>query len=105
MIKQRGKDSAEASVGTVAGKTSFLHRVPHGNSTICNPLAPLRAETGCFTVHDGGAVGERTDRSQEQERAKPRDQPVDALRVDRDRREPSSPARKTSLRAIAERVL
>ena len=30
-------------------------------------------------VHDGGAVGERTDRGQEQERTKSRDQPVDAL--------------------------
>src|ERR1019366_4982441 len=38
------------------------------------------------TVHDGSAVGERTDGSQEQERTEPRDQPVDALRVDRDRR-------------------
>src|SRR5258708_5663006 len=38
-------------------------------------------------LHDRGAVGERTDRSQEQERTESRNEPLDALRPDRDRRD------------------
>jgi hypothetical protein len=42
-------------------------------------LTPTPSEKA-RTVHDCSAVGERTDRGQEQERVNPRDQPVDALR-------------------------